>query len=118
MDAERPAFPRLADFTGHILTNVTRFGCGFDFRLQPDDSRPFLAVEVKGMAEATGEIQMTRKEHQVASYLRDRYYLCVVRNFAESPVLTLFQNPLEQGLRFTTRERQQTILTWHVRIPA
>jgi hypothetical protein len=112
------SFPKLADFTGHILTNVTRFGCGFDFRLQPDDSRPFLAVEVKGMSEATGEILMTRKEHQVANYLRDRYFLCVVRNFAESPVLTLFQNPLEQGLQFTSRERQQTTLTWHARISA
>jgi len=112
------SFPKLADFTGHILTNVTRFGCGFDFRLQPADSRPFLAVEVKGMAEATGEILMTRKEHQVAKYLGDRYFLCVVRNFVESPVLTLFQDPLERGLHFTSRERQQTTVTWHVRIPA
>lgn len=61
---------------------------------------------------------MTRKEHQVAEYLGDRYFLCIVRNFAESPVLTLFQNPLEQGLRFTSRERRQTTLTWHARIPA
>lgn len=100
------SFPKLADFSGHILTNVTRFGCGFDFRLQPDDSRPFLAVEVKGMAEASGEILMTRKEHQVAEYLRDRYFLCVVRNFTEKPVLSLFQNPLERGLQFTSRERK------------
>lgn len=112
------SFPKLADFSGHILTNVTRFGCGFDFPLQPDDSRSFLAVEVKGMAEATGEILMIRKEHQLAEYLRDRYFLCVVRNFAEKPVLSLFQNPLERGLQFTSRERKQTTVTWHARIPA
>lgn len=111
-------FPKLADFTGHILTNVTRFGCGFDFRLQPVDSSPFLAVEVKGIAGVTGEVLMTRKEHQVAKYLRERYFLCIVRNFVESPVLTLFQNPLEQGLQFTSRERHQTTLTWHAPIPA
>jgi hypothetical protein len=112
------SFPKIANFTGHVLTNVTRFGCGFDFRVQPSDSRPFLAVEVKGLAEASGEILMTRKEHQVAKYLQDRYFLCIVKNFAESPILTLFQNPLENGLQFTPRERKQTTLTWHARIPA
>lgn len=112
------SFPKLTDFTGHILTNVTRFGCGFDFRLEPPDSRPFLAVEVKGIAEATGDILMTRKEYQVARYLRGRYFLCVVKNFAERPFLSLFQNPVEQGLQFTRRERQQSTITWHARIPA
>lgn len=112
------SFPKLADFTGHILTNVTRFGCGFDFRLLPGPPSPFLAVEVKGLAGATGEIQMTAKEHQVAGYLGDRYYLCVVRNFIERPVLSLYRNPLGQGLEFTRREHQQTTLSWHARISA
>ncbi len=111
-------FPMLANFTGHELTNVTRFGCGFDFRVQPADSLPFLAVEVKGISGAAGSILMTRKEHQVAEYLRNRYFLCVVRNFAEEPVLSLYQNPLEQGLHFTSRESQQTTVTWHARISA
>jgi len=112
------SYPKLPEFTGHRLTNVTRFGCGFDFRLQPGDSRPYLAVEVKGLTEPTGEILMTTKEHRVAGFLRDRYYLCVVRNFRENPVLTLFQNPLNRGLEFTSRERRQTTVTWHARIPA
>jgi hypothetical protein len=111
------SFPKLADFTGHILTNVTRFGCGFDFRLQPDSSIPFLAVEVKGIAGSHGEIRMTQKEHRVANLLGDRYYLCVVRNFVERPFLSLFRNPLEQGLEFVRRERIQTTLSWHARIP-
>lgn len=111
-------FPKLSNFIGHSLTNVTRFGCGFDFRLQPVESRPFLAVEVKGIAAASGEIMMTSKEHQVAEYLGNRYFLCVVRNFTESPVISLFQNPLDQGLGFIRRELQQTSLTWHARIPA
>lgn len=112
------SFPKITDFCGHTLTNVTRFGCGFDFRLDPADSQPFLAVEVKGIAEASGEILMTQKEHQVARYLRDRYFLCVVKNFVDTPNLTLFQNPLEKGLRFISRERQQSAITWHARVPA
>lgn len=111
-------FPKLSDFIGHSLTNVTRFGCGFDFRLQPVESRPFLAVEVKGIAAPSGEIMMTSKEHQVAKYLGNRYFLCVVRNFTERPVISLFQNPLDQDLGFSRRERQQTSLTWHAKIPA
>jgi len=112
------SFKELSEFSDHTLTNVTRYGCGFDFRLQPVDSRPFLAVEVKGIASAGGDVMMTSKEHQVADYLQDRYYLCVVRNFTERPVLSLFRNPLVQGLEFTSRVRQQITQTWHARIPA
>lgn len=111
-------FPNLACFHSHSLTNVTRFGCGFDFRLQSDSSDPFLAVEVKGIAGPQGEIQMTRKEHMVAGMLRDRYFLCVVRNFVERPALSIFRNPLEEGLEFIRREKQQTTLTWHARVSA
>ena len=111
-------FPTLEEFSGHKLRNVTRFGCGFDFRLQTPDSDRFLAAEVKGLASATGEIMMTPKEHRVAEYLGDRYYLCVVRNFSERPVMSIFRNPLEHGLEFVRRERQQTLETWHARIGA
>jgi hypothetical protein len=112
------AFPTLEEFVGHKLRNVTRFGCGFDFRIQPRDSERFLAAEVKGLAGATGEIMMTSKEHRVAEYLGERYFLCVVRNFSERPTLSIFRNPLEQGLEFVRRERRQTLETWHARISA
>lgn len=112
------AFPSLSEFRGHSIANVTRFGCGFDFRIQASNSDRFLAAEVKGISGAVGEVTMTQKEHRVAKYLRDRYYLCVVRNFADCPVLSIFRNPLEQVLEFVQREHQQTILTWHTRVPA
>ncbi|MCW1923683.1 DUF3883 domain-containing protein [Luteolibacter arcticus] len=111
-------FSTLTDFTGHTLSNVTRFGCGFDFRVQPAGIVPFLAVEVKGIAGAGGDVMMTSKEHRVAEHLGDRYFLCVVRNFVEKPSLSLFRNPLKQGFQFTARERSQTTITWHSRVPA
>jgi hypothetical protein len=111
-------FPSIDEFKGHELTNVTLFGCGFDFRIQPPSRRPFLAAEVKGLYEKAGEIMLTAKERRVAEYLGDRYFLCVVRNFADSPSLSIFRNPLNEGLRFVRRERQQAVETWHARIVA
>ena len=109
-------FPNILRFAGHDLSNVTRLGCGFDFRLQPRSDDPFLAVEVKGMAGKSGEIQMTEKEHKVAEYLGERYFLCVVRNFAERPEISIFGNPLADTLEFTRRERRVVSFSWHARI--
>ena len=112
-------FSNLPEFAAHSLTNVTRYGCGFDFKMLPEISvNPFLAVEVKGIAAASGEIMMTSKEHQVAVHLQDRYFLCVVSNFIDRPVLTIYQNPLRQGLDLVRRERAQTLISWHARVPA
>ena len=112
------SFPRIAEFADHSLRNVTRFGCGFDFRVQPALASPFLAVEVKGIAGSEGVVMMTCKEYRVAELLGDRYYLGVVRNFIEKPVLSLYRNPLKQGFQFTPRERTQTTVTWHSKVPA
>lgn len=112
------SFPGIAEFSDHALHNVTRFGCGFDFRVQPAVASPFLAVEVKGIAGTAGDVMMTSKEHRVAEHLGDRYYLCVVRSFIEKPVLSLYRNPLKHGFEFTPRERCQTTITWHSRVPA
>jgi hypothetical protein len=112
------AFPSISDFANHTLVNVTRFGCGFDFRVQPEEEKPYLAVEVKGIAGANGFVTLTNKEHTVANHFGDRYFLCVVRNFVEKPQLKLFQNPLKNGFEFTPREQIQTNVTWHSRVPS
>jgi hypothetical protein len=109
-------FPSLAQFSGHSLENVSEFGCGFDFRIQSETSRPFQAAEVKGLAAASGSISMTEKEHRVAAHLGDRYYLCVVSNFSEKPVLSIYQNPLNCGLDFSRQQKRQTVTSWQTRI--
>ncbi len=111
-------FSRISEFAGHSLENVTQYGCGFDFRLQSEKPETFLAVEVKGIAGSGGEITMTEKEHRVAEYLQNRYFLCVVRNFVATPEIVLFRNPLSRDLGFVSRERKLTSLTWHARITA
>ncbi|HMP77690.1 MAG TPA: DUF3883 domain-containing protein [Kiritimatiellia bacterium] len=93
------------------LENTTGLGCGFDFRLQPD-SAPYYAVEVKGLASASGAIQMTDKEYKVAAWLKDRFFLFVVRNFAEKPFHTLFRDPIHSDLTLERRERVTVQVSW------
>jgi len=104
-------FKAVPQFCNHDLINTTGFGCGFDYKMSREES-PFLAVEVKGMTTATGTIQLTTKEHKVAQFLQDRFFLFVVRNFAEKPFHTIFQNPLNSSLIFDRRESVTVQVSW------
>ncbi|MGH9784821.1 MAG: protein NO VEIN domain-containing protein [Terriglobia bacterium] len=101
----------LPEFQNCDLTNTTGLGCGFDYKMVPEES-PFLAVEVKGMSASTGEIQLTSKEHRAAELLKDRFFLFVVRNFAEKPFHTVFRNPLNSRLVFERREVATVQVSW------
>lgn len=108
---------KLPEFCRYTLENTTQLGCGYDFRLrlQPRDEQ-FLAVEVKGLSGSTGTLSLTPKEHGAAASLRGRFYLFVVSNFRESPMHTVYKNPLEAGLSFSKVERTIIQTSWTVRI--
>ncbi|MBN1830182.1 MAG: DUF3883 domain-containing protein [Deltaproteobacteria bacterium] len=97
------------------LVNTTSLGCGFDYRMLTRKG-PFLAVEVKGMTAANGGIQLTSKEHKAAELFEDRFFLFVVRNFAEKPFHTMFQNPLRSQLEFERRETVTVQVSWSTSI--
>jgi hypothetical protein len=100
-------------FRGFSLENTTAFGCGYDFRLHPQPlSGEFLAIEVKGLKENTGGVALTQKEYDVASTMRERFFLFVVRNFRETPSHTIFQNPVQCGLDFRRTERVTVQVSW------
>jgi hypothetical protein len=101
------------EFKDYLMENTTRLGCGYDYRLRskPNDN-DFLAVEVKGLKEQTGSLIMTPKEYDVASSLKDRFFLFVVRNFRESPSHVIFQNPLSSPLQFRKIERVTIQVSW------
>jgi hypothetical protein len=84
----------LPEFKGYIMENTTRHGCGYDFRLRTKTEKDFIAVEVKGLKERMGSLSLTPKEHAVATTLRGRFFLFVVKNFQESPFHEIFQDPL------------------------
>jgi hypothetical protein len=103
----------LPEFKGYLMENTTRFGCGYDFRLRTEPKhKDFLVVEVKGLKEQTGSLSMTPKEYDVASALRERFYLFVVRNFRETPSHSIFQNPLSSDLHFRKTERVTIQVSW------
>ncbi|MCX5787527.1 MAG: DUF3883 domain-containing protein [Elusimicrobia bacterium] len=102
----------IPQFKGYALENTTRLGCGYDFRLETDARKDFLAVEVKGLKERTGSVSLTPKEYETASSLADRFFLFVVKNFRESPFHEIYQAPLSGALRFRKRERITVQTSW------
>lgn len=109
-------FAQLNAFDGCSFVNTTRFGCGFDFKIDVPDRADFLAVEVKGLSSVSGSVVMTEKEHRVADRLRDRYFLFVARNFAEEPFHTLYRDPLNCGLAPVQRRRKVELISWNLSI--
>lgn len=106
-----PTLPELADYS---LENVTKSGCGFDYKLNRRGASEFLAVEVKGLNERRGSIAMTEKEHRIASLLSDRFFLFVVRNFRENPFHDIYRNPLNSSLSFSRQETKVVQVSWRV----
>lgn len=104
--------PTLSEFQDCSAENTTKLGCGFDFRLSRAKQDDFFAVEVKGLAERTGSVSLTPKEHEVADKLAERYFLFVVKNFRERPCHVIYCNPLSSGLRFTKKERVTVQISW------
>jgi hypothetical protein len=104
--------PSLTEFKGCSIENTTRLGCGYDFRLRAGTRKDFLAVEVKGLADRTGSLSLTPKEHEVATALTGHFYLFVVKNFREVPFHEIYQNPLSGKLQFTKKERVTVQVAW------
>ena len=108
-EAVRPTLP---EFKDHSSENTTRIGCGYDFRLRRGSERDFLAVEVKGLADRSGSLSLTPKEHAVATALASRFFLFVVKNFRETPFHEIYPDPLAGGLRFQKKERKTVQISW------
>lgn len=109
--------PTLSEFSGYSLQNTTQLGCGYDFRLESTaGGADFLAVEVKGLRNQRGAVVFTPKEHQMASVLKSRFFLFVVKNFREKPSHEIFQNPLSSKLQFKRIERMTVQISWATKL--
>jgi len=105
-----------AEFHGCSIENTTKAGCGFDFKLSRDSESVFFGVEVKGLNLSSGMVSMTPKEYTVASLLRDRFFLVVVKNFCEKPFCSIYRNPLDGSLIFKRTERTVIQINWSVSV--
>lgn len=101
-------------FKDFELEDTTRLGCGFDFRLFSPSV--FYGIEVKGLSESSGSIALTSKEHSVASILKNRFFLFVVKNFKENPFHELYQDPLNGKLAFSRVEQKAVQISWTTRV--
>lgn len=108
-------YKTVSPFQDCVLVNATTLGCGFDYRMLTAKDA-FLAVEVKGMTAPSGAVHLTSKEYKVAEILRERFFLFVVRNFAEKPFHTIFRDPVKSELAFERRETISVQVSWSTTI--
>lgn len=109
-------FQKLNEFSDCVATNTSDWGCGFDFKLERLTSGEHFAVEVKGIRERSGSILMTDLEYRMAVALNERYFLFVVRNFAERPFHTIVRNPAKSNLEIKRIEKDVKVITWKTNI--
>ena len=103
--------PSIDLFRGRALEDVTRVGCGFDFKLTTGERESYFGIEVKGLNEQSGSIALTDKEHTVAGLLRERYFIFVVKNFKERPFHQIYRDPVD-SLTFSRIESRAVQITW------
>jgi hypothetical protein len=108
--------PGLPEFSGYVLENTTRLGCGYDFRLRSDANKDFLAVEVKGLKQRMGALVFTPKEYEVAAALNNRFFLFVVKDFGRTPFHEIYQDPLACDLQFRRKERVIVHVSWQASV--
>ena len=105
-------YQEVSCFKDALLTRTTAFGCGFDFKLEVSGT-PYMAVEVKGLGAVNGSIQLTNKEYNIADYLKERYFLYVVRGFeTPHPFFTVVRDPISSGLELKKHEIVSQQVTW------
>lgn len=73
------------------LFDCRDLGVGYDFRIENGGEKYY--VEVKGLADNSGEVLFTNKEWAVALNEGERYILCIVTNVNANPAITLIKNP-------------------------
>lgn len=111
----RDNYQTVSIFNGLDFEETTKFGCGFDFRVLHDTG--FYAVEVKGLEKSKGSIGLTEKEYKTALYLKENYFVFLVKNFVETPVHDLFKNPVfSRELDFVKNERIIKQVIWNASV--
>jgi len=111
----RDNYQAVPAFKGLAFEETTKFGCGFDFRVLHNTG--FYAVEVKGLEKAKGGIGLTDKEYRTAFYLKESYFIFLVKNFIDAPFHSLFRNPVfSHELDFVKNEKTITQVSWNASV--
>ncbi len=86
---------------GCQVYDVHEKNLGYDITSLDLNSGELRLIEIKGLAASTGTILLTPNERRVAEDRRDCYWLYIVTNCAEEPIL---QEPIRDPARFPWHE--------------
>jgi hypothetical protein len=100
----RTKYLTISEFRDCTLVDTTSLACGFDYKLS--NISDFYCVEVKGLNSNSGNILVTEKEYAVASELKSRYCLFIVKNFVDTPNHLCYFDPVNIGISFTKNIHQ------------
>ena len=107
----KTVYSKIDSFNAYNMLDTTNMACGFDYKLT--NQHHFYCVEVKGLSELKGNIQLTEKEYFVAQNMRSNYCLFVVKNFKEKPIHEIIFDPLNSRLKFSEVKREIIQLSYH-----
>ena len=96
-------YQNINQFQNGKLEDARLFGDGYDFQISVDQN--FYLAEIKGIRGFKGKLRLTENEYQKAREYKTNYFLTVVFNLNENPMIKTFSNPL-QTLDFKKVERQ------------
>ena len=99
---------------GRHVEDVSAKNLGYDMTSLDTTSGDLRLIEVKGLAAATGTILLTPNERRVAEDRPDCYWLYVVTNCGETPVL---QEPIANPARFPWHEVKK-VQHYYLRVDA
>ena len=99
---------------GRQVEDVHKRNLGYDLTSLDPRSGELRLIEVKGLAGTTGSVLLTPNERRVAEDRPDCYWLYVVTNCADEPML---QAPIQDPARFAWRE-VTTVKHYHLSVDA
>jgi len=91
---------------GKDFVDMRDYGCGYDFQIVISDKQVY-GIEVKGVSDDEGGILITGKEWEIASAMKVDYYLVLVSNIDNNPVVSVINNPYE---KFSPKRNLQTVI--------
>jgi len=91
---------------GKDFVDMRDYGCGYDFQIVVSEKQVY-AIEVKGFSEDEGGILITGKEWETAGIMKTDYYLVLVSNIDNDPVITVVNNPYE---KLSPKRNLQTVI--------
>ncbi len=94
------------------LLDRRQLACGYDFGVR---RRAEVAIEVKGLKPAAGDVLFTDREWTEASMRLDNYWLVVVGNLDSAPRGRVIRNP-QRAIRATCSHQLSITAVWRARV--